>query len=71
MLWMACVIFIPVFSTSIGMLIAGEVLCGEFVALSLTGIFLSKPNRNNLSLPCNQAPHGEYSKRSAPRTLAK
>lgn len=28
MLWMACVIFIPVFSTSIGMLIAGEVLCG-------------------------------------------
>ncbi|KAJ9118915.1 hypothetical protein QFC24_005878 [Naganishia onofrii] len=28
MIWMACVIFIPVFSTSIGMLIAGEVLCG-------------------------------------------
>ncbi|KAJ9110617.1 hypothetical protein QFC19_001446 [Naganishia cerealis] len=28
MIWMAAVIFIPVFSTSIGMLIAGEVLCG-------------------------------------------
>jgi SP family general alpha glucoside:H+ symporter-like MFS transporter len=31
MIWMAAVIFIPVFANSMGMLIAGEVLCGTFI----------------------------------------